>query len=93
MSNDPRQALDAQLKELVLLAQQYSHATRGRRIALTQFVNAIWQSGKLVRPYRGQFQLAYEDIYEEAVQNLFYYLCRDDNINNYSESKQFMNKS
>lgn len=84
MSNDSRHALDAQLKELVLLAQQHSNATKGRRIALTQLVNTIWQSGKLCRPYKGQFQLAYEDIYEEAVQNLFFYLCRDDNINNYN---------
>lgn len=87
MSNDSRQPLDAQLKELVLLAQQYSHTTKERRIALTQLVNAIWQSGKLCRPYRDQFQLAYEDIYEEAVQNLFFYLCRDDNINNYNPER------
>lgn len=87
MSNNSRQALDAQLKALVLLAQQHSHATKGRRIALTQLVNAIWQSGKLCRPYRGQFQLAYEDIYEEAVQNLFYYLCQNHNINNYNPQR------
>ncbi|MDV2998335.1 MAG: hypothetical protein N4J56_008040 [Chroococcidiopsis sp. SAG 2025] len=87
MSNDSRQALDAQLKELVLLAQQHSYATKRQRIALTQLVNTIWQSGKLCRPYKGQFQLAYEDIYEEAVQNLFFYLCRDNNINNYKPER------
>jgi hypothetical protein len=87
MSNDSRQELDAQLKELALLAQRHPHATKGRRIALTQLVNAIWQSGKLCRPYRGQFQLAYEDIYEEAVQNLFFYLCQNDNINNYNPER------
>jgi hypothetical protein len=87
MSDDSRQALDAQLKEIVLLAQQYSHATKERRIALTQLVNAIWQSGKLCRPYKGQFQLAYEDIYEEAVQNLFFYLCQDDKINHYNPER------
>ena len=87
MSNDSRQALDTQLQELVLRTQQYSHTAKGRRIALTQLVNAIWRSGKLCRPYRGQFQLAYEDIYEEAVQNLFFYLCRDNNINNYNPER------
>jgi hypothetical protein len=87
MTNDSRQALDAQLKELILLAQQHSHATKGRRTALSQLVNVIWQSGKLCRPHKGQFQLAYEDIYEEAVQNLFFYLCRDDNIHNYNPER------
>lgn len=83
MSNDLKNQLDAQLKELALLAQGHPHATKGRRIALTQLVNAIWQSGKLCRPYSGQFQLLYEDIYDEAVQNLFLYVCQDDNINKY----------
>jgi hypothetical protein len=87
MSNDSRQEFNVQLKELVLLAQRHPHATKGRRIALTQLVNAIWQSGKLIRPYRDQFQLAYEDIYEEAVQSLFFYLCRNDNINNYNPER------
>ena len=87
MSNDSRQELDVQLKELALLAQRHPHATKGRRIALTQLVNAIWQSGKLIRPYSSQFQLSYEDIYEEAVQNLFFYLCQNDNINKYNQER------
>lgn len=87
MTNDLREQLDTQLKELALLAQQNPHATKGRRIALTQLVNAIWQSGKLCRPYSGQFQLLYEDIYDEAVQNLFFYVCQDDNINNYDPER------
>lgn len=87
MSNDSRQELDAQLKELALLAQQHPHATKGRRIALTQLVNAVWQSGKLYRPYKGQFQLLYQDIYEEAVQNLFFYICQNDNINKYNPER------
>jgi len=87
MTNDLRKQLDTQLKELALLAQQCPQATKERRIGLTQLINAIWQSGKLCRPYRGQFQLLYEDIYEEAVQNLFFFLCHKDNINKYDPER------
>ncbi len=87
MTNDLRKQLDAQLKELALLAQRHPHATKGRRIALTQLVNAIWQSGQLIRPYSSQFQLLYEELYDEAVQNLFFYLCQNDNINKYDPER------
>jgi hypothetical protein len=87
MTNDARKQLDAQLKELALLAQRHPHATKGRRIALTQLVNAIWQSGQLIRPYSSQFQLLYEELYDEAVQNLFFYLCQNDNINKYDPER------
>ncbi|MEA5503922.1 sigma-70 family RNA polymerase sigma factor [Halotia wernerae UHCC 0503] len=87
MTNDRRKQLDAQLKELALAAQRYKDLTKGKRIALTRLMNAIWQSGKLVRPYKGQFQLLYEDIYDEAVQNLFFYLCQDNNINRYDPER------
>lgn len=87
MTNDSKKQLDTQLKELALLAQRHPRATKGRRVALTQMLNAIWQSGRLCRPYSGQFQRLYEDIYDEAVQNLFFYLCQDDNINKYDPER------
>ncbi|MDZ7964463.1 MAG: sigma-70 family RNA polymerase sigma factor [Nostoc sp. DedSLP03] len=87
MSNDWRKQLDGQLKDLAIAAQQYTHLTKEKRIALTRLINAIWQSGKLVRPYKGQFQLLYQDIYDEAVQNLFFYLCQDNNINKYDPER------
>ncbi|MEH2081247.1 MAG: sigma-70 family RNA polymerase sigma factor [Nostoc sp.] len=87
MSNDWRRQLDEQLKDLAIAAQQYTHLTKEKRIALTRLINAIWQSGKLVRPYKGQFQLLYQDIYDEAVQNLFFYLCQDNNINKYDPER------
>ncbi|GAB1544234.1 hypothetical protein NUACC21_69100 [Scytonema sp. NUACC21] len=87
MTNDPRKQLDTQLKELALLAQKSPQATKERRMALTQLINAIWQSGKLSRPYSGQFQLLYEDIYEEAVQSLFFYICQDENISKYNPER------
>ncbi|MBN3905597.1 MAG: sigma-70 family RNA polymerase sigma factor [Nostoc sp. NMS1] len=87
MTNDWRKQLDAQLKELAIAAQQYTHLTKEKRIALTRLINAIWESDKLVHPYKGQFQLVYEDIYDEAVQNLFFYLCQDNNINKYDPER------
>jgi hypothetical protein len=83
MHADARNQLDEQLKHLALVAQRQPQGTKERRIALTQLVNAIWQSGRLCHPYRGQFQRVYEDIYDEAVQSLFFYICRNDNIRNY----------
>ncbi|MBP5976413.1 hypothetical protein HW132_27720 [Brasilonema sp. CT11] len=87
MTNDWRNQLDAQLKDLVLLARRHPHKTKERRIALTRLINAIWQSRRLCRPYSGQFQLLYQDIYDEAVQSLFFYLCQDDNINKYDPER------
>lgn len=83
MPADARNQLDEQLKDLALVAQRQPQGTKERRIALTQLVNAIWQSGRLCHPYRGQFQTVYEDIYDEAVQSLFFYICQNDNIRNY----------
>jgi hypothetical protein len=87
MTNEWRKKLDAQLQELAIAAQQYTHLTKERQIALTRLINAIWKSGKLVRPYKGQFQLLYKDIYDEAVQNLFFYLCQNNNINKYDPER------
>lgn len=87
MTNDWRKQLDVQLKELALKAQQHPYATKEHRVALTRLMNAIWQSGRLIHPYKGQFQLVYEDIYDEAVQNLFFYLCQNNNINKYDPER------
>ncbi len=86
MTNANRKELDEQLKELALKAQRH-HTTQARRIALTQLVNAIWQSGRLYRPYSARFQTLYEDIYDEAVQNLFFYICNNNNINKYDPER------
>ena len=87
MTNDCTNQLDAQLKDLVLLARRHPQKTKERRIALTRLINAIWQSGRLCRPYSGQFQLLYQDIYDEAVQSLLFYICQDDNINKYDPER------
>jgi hypothetical protein len=87
MPADTSNQLDEQLKDLALVAQQHPQGTKERRIALTQLVNAIWQSGRLGHPYSGQFQAAYEDIYDEAVQSLFFYICQNDNIRKYDSER------
>ena len=87
MQAGTRNQLDEQLKDLVLVAQQHPHGTLERRIALTQVVNAIWQSGRLCHPYKSQFQGVYEDIYDEAVQSLFFYICQNDNIRKYDSER------
>ncbi|RCJ19610.1 hypothetical protein A6770_05570 [Nostoc minutum NIES-26] len=88
MTNDSsRKQLDKQLKELALFAQLHSQLSKERRMALTQLIDTIWLSGKLCRPYSGQFQTIYEDIYEEAIQNLFFYICQDNNISKYDPKR------
>lgn len=69
--------LDEQLQQLALLAQQQPQITPGRQLALRQLVNGIVRSGRLCHPQRGQFSGSYEDIYDEAVQELLLYVCQN----------------
>jgi DNA-directed RNA polymerase specialized sigma24 family protein len=69
--------LDEQLKQLAISAQQHPALTQGRQLALRKLVNGIVQSGRLCRPQRGQFSGSYEDIYNEAVQELLLYICQN----------------
>ncbi|NEZ58666.1 sigma-70 family RNA polymerase sigma factor [Adonisia turfae] len=69
--------LDQQLKQLAIEAQQHPPQTPERQCALARLVDTIYRSKKLVRPYSGQFYGLYEDIYAEAQQQLFLYLCED----------------
>ena len=68
--------LDEQLKQLAISAQQHLPLTQGRQLALRQMVNGILQSGRLCRPQRGQFSGVYEEIYDEALQELLLYICQ-----------------
>lgn len=69
--------LDEQVKQLAISAQQHPALTQGRQLALRKLVNGIVQSGRLCRPQRGQFSGSYEDIYNEAVQELLLYICQN----------------
>lgn len=68
--------LDQQLRQLALLAQHYPPLTKQRQLALTHLVQAILRSGKLCHPHRGQFLNRYEEIYQEARQELLFYICQ-----------------
>lgn len=84
--------LDAQLKRLAITAQQALPKTPQRQQALAQLIGALCQSRKLVRPYQGQFYGLYEDIYAEAQQRLFLYLCEAiDRYNSELEVLQWAN--
>jgi hypothetical protein len=87
MHADARNPFDEHLQQLALEAQRHPQGTKERRIALTQLVNAIWQSGRLGRPCSGRFQAVYEDIYDEAVQTLFFYICQNENIRKYDPER------
>ena len=76
---------EQQLQKLALQAQEQSLSTTARRIALSKLIDAIYRSRKLVRPYKGQFQGVYEHIYQEAIQDLFLYICT--NIDKYDSKR------
>lgn len=80
--------LDQQLKQLAIAAQQQPAKTPERQRALARLVDAIYRSKKLVRPYQGQFYGLYEDIYAEAQQRLFLYICED--INRYDPDREVL---
>lgn len=85
MNQTGRDELDEQLKQLALVAQQNPPLTQGRQLALGQLVQAILESGKLCRPQRGNFSHRYEEIYEEARQELLFYICQ--NIDKYAPER------
>jgi hypothetical protein len=85
-------AIDQQLKQLAQEAQQHPPRSKQRQQALAKLLGAIQQSGKLTRPYPGQFHGFYEDIYDEAKQRLFCYICeRIDDYNPSFEVLQWVN--
>ena len=77
--------LDSYLREIAIAAQTQPKGSRARQRALTELIGVILRSKKLCRPRRGQFQGLYEDIYAEALQRLFSFVC--DRIDDYSTEK------
>ncbi len=67
--------LDEHLKQLSKEAQQFSPYSRERQIALNKLLSLIIKSGKIISPYSGQLKGLHEDVYAEALQNLFIYIC------------------
>lgn len=74
--------LDQSLHKLVQAAQSHPPNSWERREVLGQLIRELRNSGQLFRPKRGQFRGFYNDIYEDALQSLFTYVCeRIDNYN------------
>ncbi len=84
-SGNPDPELDEVLKELALEAQNSPPGSRQRRRALTRLVQLTRTSGRLCRPYAGQFRHVYDEIYNEALQLLFIYVC--DRIDAYNPER------
>ncbi|HBL09836.1 MAG TPA: hypothetical protein DD379_00010 [Cyanobacteria bacterium UBA11162] len=84
--------LNTRLKQLAIEAQQYPLKSKQRQLALANLLSIMEQSGKLIYPYRGQFQGLYQEIYAEAKQRLFCYICYQiDRYNPQSEVLQWAN--
>lgn len=77
--------VDEQLLGLALTAQQQPPQSLGRQRALRKLVNGILQSGRLCRPQRGKFAGVYQDIYDEALQELLLYIC--ENIDKFNSER------
>ncbi|MGD1949206.1 MAG: sigma-70 family RNA polymerase sigma factor [Leptolyngbyaceae cyanobacterium] len=69
--------LDEQLKQLAVEAQQHPPKSPQRQRALARLLDAIGRSRQLIRPYQGRFHGFYDDIYAEAKQRLYLYLCEE----------------
>lgn len=85
MNQTGKDEIDEQLQQLALAAQQHPPLTRERQMALRQLVNQILQSGRLCRPQSGQFSGVYQDIYDDALQELLLYICQ--NIEKYDPER------
>jgi len=77
--------LDNHLRQLAIAAQRQPKGSSTRQRALTELISTLLQSRKLCRPRQGQFRLLYEEIYAEALQRLFSFVC--DRIDDYSIQK------
>ena len=85
MHKTEQDEIDEVLKQLALVAQQHPPLTHGRQLALRQLVNGILQSGRLCRPQQGQYSGVYQDIYDEALQELLLFVCQ--NIDKYDPER------
>ena len=67
--------VDVFLEDLALSAQSFSMGSHERRMVLAQLIQTIQASGRLVQPLKGRFKGFYDEVYLDALQRLFLYLC------------------
>ncbi|MEH2072568.1 MAG: sigma-70 family RNA polymerase sigma factor [Nostoc sp.] len=76
MHHPEQDELDSHLLQLAISAQQYPARSPQRQLALTKLINAIVRSSRLCHPQKSRFTAAiYENIYDEACQELLLYIC------------------
>ncbi|GAB1544754.1 hypothetical protein NUACC21_74300 [Scytonema sp. NUACC21] len=76
---------ESEFKQLALEAQKHPLNSTARRMALSKLIEGLYKSHKLCSPYKGRFSQVYQHIYEEAVQDLFLYICK--NIDKYAPER------
>lgn len=74
-----------QLNQLAIAAQRHPRCSFEQQTALRQLVNGILRSGQVGYPQRGFFPGRYEEIHDEAVQDLLLYICQ--NIHKYDPER------
>ena len=79
--------LDDRLRQLAIAAQNHPQGSPARQRALTELLAVMQRSGRLCRPRRGQFQMFYEEIYAEALQRLFIFICERIDAYNYQKGE------
>ncbi|WP_215610804.1 sigma-70 family RNA polymerase sigma factor [Leptothoe spongobia] len=77
--------LDQILQNLAHVAQCAPPRSRAQRKALAQLIEILLASKRLARPKAGKFRGFYGDIYEDALQRLFAYIC--ERIYNYNPNR------
>lgn len=80
-----QQQLDRQLREIAIAAKSQPQGSPARQRELAALISVILRSNRLCRPRQDQFQGFYRDIYAEALQLLFLFIC--ERIDDYSAEK------
>ncbi|MCT7973690.1 hypothetical protein [Laspinema olomoucense] len=68
--------MDEAIQNLAMEAKRHPPQSKERQLALTKLIETIAHSGKLCRPRQGQFSHVYEDIYAEALSQLWLFVCQ-----------------
>jgi DNA-directed RNA polymerase specialized sigma24 family protein len=80
MNQKDKTELDEQLKQLAIEAQSHPPLSKERREALTKLLKGIIESGRFYRPAPSRlpsnFYNAYEEIYDDAKQELMLHVCQ-----------------
>ncbi|KYC40670.1 hypothetical protein WA1_23795 [Scytonema hofmannii PCC 7110] len=80
-----RDELDSYLLQLATRAQRYPPHSQERQIALTKLIHGIVRFGHFWYPSKSQFSGNVQDIYNEARQELFLFICQ--NIDKYNPER------